>query len=132
MESSPWRSKKRASVEAGMSVNVVGSADQIDEPSGTRYQSTNALDHRPSSSMSRQRVVGPWVLVQQAVRQPVEACHLASMRRNAGVRGCGAGRTPSKGGAPVLEPVASSATEKLMSLGFVTTSSSASKRTRPG
>jgi len=38
---------------SGMSVNVVGSADQIDEPSGTRYQSTNALDHRPSSSMSR-------------------------------------------------------------------------------
>ena len=36
---SPWRSKKRAKVAAGIRVNVVGSADQIDDPSGTRYQS---------------------------------------------------------------------------------------------
>ena len=50
--SSPWRSKKRAKVAAGIRVNVIGSADQIDEPSGTRYQSRNPADQRCGASTS--------------------------------------------------------------------------------
>jgi len=67
------------------------------------------------------------------VRQPVEACHLAEHAQER--RACELRRwanTVEKEVPRYSSPVASSATEKLMSLGFVTTSSSASKRTRPG
>ena len=64
----PWRSKKRAKVAAGIRVKVLGPADHIDEPSGTRYQSAKAgrppvrAEHVLQGHLVGRRVVeqAPW------------------------------------------------------------------------
>ena len=69
---SPWRSKKRAKVAAGIPVNVVGSADQIDEPSGTRYQSRKPADQRCGAEHVLEGHVVGWRVLEEPPGEPVE------------------------------------------------------------
>ena len=64
--SSPWLAKNRAKVTAGMARKVDGSADQIDEPIGTRYQLRNCGDQCPRLEQVAERDVASWGSVQQA------------------------------------------------------------------
>ena len=74
--SSPWRSKKRAKVAAGIWVKLDGSADQIDEPSGTRYQSRNPGDQRCGASTASNVTLSGGGSAKQPPGQAVEADHV--------------------------------------------------------
>ena len=113
--------------------NVVGSADQIDDPMGTRYHERNPSDHLPSASTSS-RVTddgGGSARMRRPIR--LKRAMSTSMRTKSGRRAFdGWARTVESDVARHSMPVRSSWTPKLMSLAWVATPSRSSRRMKFG